>query len=101
MIEKVALHNDFSDCKTTVQFQLQMQIQAMKAENEAFRALMAVIPQNIKDEVIKLYVQGTEAASDEAYFRRAQRATLDEKQYREAQNIAHEAWKKMMKVETK
>ena len=86
----------FSDISTPMPFALEAQIQAMKTEHEAFHALMALIPNNIKDEVITLWVRGTDASADEAFYRRAQRAELTESQYRDAQDIAHKAWQEMV-----
>ena len=93
MSQKVAENNSFSDCVTTMNFQLQHQIESMKVEHQTFHNLMKIVPKEIKDEVIALWVRGTEAAADEAYFRRSLRAELSEEEYRKAQDVAHEAWK--------
>lgn len=79
-------------------WRLSQQIQATKAEHEAFHALMDLVPDTIRDEVIKLWVKGTESASAEAYNRRLLLSELNESDYREAQDIAHEAWKKLAGV---
>ena len=93
MSQKVAENNSYSDCVTNMDFQLQHQIESMKAENRSFHNLMKIVPKEIKDEVIALWVKGTEAAADEAYFRRTLKAELSQEEYRKAQNVAHEAWK--------
>ena len=98
MSEKTVLDNDFSSCITVDDYQIQFQIAAMKAEHEAFHALMALLPKEVKDEAIALWVKGTESASSEAYHRKGLRERLSESDYRKSQDLVHEAWKKMMKV---
>lgn len=73
-------------------WRLRQQIAGDKSEREAFHALMQIIPADLKDEVIKLWVQGTEGASSEAYNRRLLASRLSEKDYTESQKIAHENW---------
>ena len=79
-------------------WRLSQQIQATKAEHEAFHALMDLVPAEIRDEVIKLWVKGTESASAEAYNRRLLKSELNESDYEETQKIAHEEWKKLVGV---
>jgi len=98
---KSAKDASFSDSASIVDFKLELQIEAMKAEHKAFHELMALLPKEIKDEAIALWVRGTSSASDEAYFRRAQKAELSEFEYNKNQDIAHEAWKAMIKEQAK
>ena len=83
---------------TPATWRMSQQIKAQKEEHEAFHALMNLIPQASKDEAIRLWVKGTENASTEAYNRRLLMSELNEADFREAQDIVHEAWKKLMKV---
>lgn len=75
-------------------------IRAQKEEHEAFHAMMKLIPQGVRDEAIALWVKGTENASTEAYNRRLLMSELSEAEYKETQNIAHEAWKKLIGVKS-
>ena len=73
-------------------WRLRQQIAGDKAEREAFHVLMQMITADIKDEVIRLWVQGTEGASAEAYNRRLLADRLSEADYAQSQEIAHEMW---------
>lgn len=79
-------------------WRLRQQIAGDKAEREAFHALMKLIPPALQDEAIKLWVKGTEGASQEAYNRRLLRSELSEQDYNVAQNIAHEIWKESLSL---
>jgi hypothetical protein len=83
---------------TPTTWRLSQQIQATKTEHEAFHDLMQIIPADIRNEVIRLWVKGTESASAESYNRRLLMSELSELDYNETQNIAHEAWKELLKI---
>jgi hypothetical protein len=79
-------------------WRLGQQIRAQREEHETFHDLMQIVPKEIKDEVIALWVRGTQASADEAYNRRLLMSELEEADYRQTQDIAHEAWKNLMGV---
>jgi hypothetical protein len=79
-------------------WRLGQQIRAQKEEHQTFHDLMQIVPKEIKDEVIALWVRGTQASADEAYNRRLLMSELEEADYRQTQDIAHEAWKNLMGV---
>jgi hypothetical protein len=83
---------------TPTTWRLSQQIQAQKIEHESFHDLMQIIPADIRNEVIRLWVKGTESASAEAYNRRLLLSELSELDYNETQHIAHEAWKELLKI---
>lgn len=84
---------------TATTWRLEQQIRAQREEHESFHDLMQIIPANLKNEVIALWVRGTQASADEAYNRRLLMSELEEKDYRQTQDIAHEAWKKLLKID--
>jgi hypothetical protein len=81
---------------TPTTWRLSQQIEGDKAEREAFHALMKLIPPALQDEAIRLWVKGTDGASQEAYNRRLLASELNESDYRETQDIAHEIWKETL-----
>jgi hypothetical protein len=83
---------------TPTTWRMSQQIQAQKVEHQAFHDLMQIVPKEIKDEVIALWVKGTESASNESYNRRLLMSELEEADYRQTQDIVHEAWKKLLKI---
>jgi hypothetical protein len=81
---------------TPITWRLSQQIAGDKAEREAFHAIMELIPPALKDEAIRLWVKGTEGASQEAYNRRLLMSDLSDGDYRDTQDIAHEIWKESL-----
>ena len=81
---------------TPATWRMTQQQRAQQEEHEAFHALMDLIPAQIREEVIKLWVKGTESASAEAYNRRWLKSELNESDYEETQKIAHERWTEMI-----
>ena len=79
-------------------WRMSQQIRAQREEHETFHDLMQIVPKEIKDEVIALWVRGTQASADEAYNRRLLMSELEEADYRQTQDIAHEAWKGLLGV---
>ena len=77
-------------------YRVNQQIEGQKAEHEAMIEIIKLVPQSLKDEAIKLWVKGTNAASQEAYNRRVMMSDLDEQDFKETQEIVHNAWRKMM-----
>jgi hypothetical protein len=83
---------------TPTTWRMSQQIRAQKDEHESFHDLMQIIPAELRNEVIALWVRGTQASADEAYNRRLLKSELSELDFNETQNIAHEAWKKLLKI---
>jgi hypothetical protein len=78
---------------TPITWRLSQQIEGDKAEREAFHAMMKLIAPALQDEAIRLWVKGTNGASQEAYNRRLLMSDLSDGDYRDTQAIAHEIWK--------
>ena len=91
-------HANKTGNNTANTWRLRQQIAGDEAEREAFHAMMKLIPPALQDEAIKLWVKGTEGASQEAYNRRLLMSELSEAEYRESQEIAHEAWKEAIRL---
>ena len=85
-------HAEQTGNDTANTWRLRQQIAGDKSEREAFHVLMQIIPAEIKDEVIGLWVKGTEGASAEAYNRRLLADRLSESDYEESQKIFHAKW---------
>ena len=85
---------------TPTTWRLSQQIKAQKEEHEAFHAMMELIPPALKDEAIALWVKGTAGASTEAYNRRLLMSELSESEYKETQEIAHQAWRQLVGVKS-
>jgi hypothetical protein len=83
---------------TPTTWRLSQQIAGDKAEREAFHAMMKLIPPALQDEAIKLWVKGTDGASQEAYNRRLLMSELSDADYRETQDIVHEIWKESLSL---
>jgi hypothetical protein len=83
---------------TPTTWRLSQQVAGDKEEREAFHAMMKLIPQALQDEAIRLWVKGTEGASQEAYNRRLLMSELSETDYNATQEIAHEIWKETLLV---
>jgi hypothetical protein len=81
---------------TPITWRLSQQVAGDKAEREAFHAMMKLIPPALQDEAIKLWVKGTDGASQEAYNRRLLMSELSDADYRETQDIAHQIWKETL-----
>lgn len=86
------------DFGTPTTWRLGQQIRAQREEHESFHDLMEIIPADLRNQVIALWVRGTQASADEAYNRRLLKSELSELDYNETQNIAHEEWKKLVGV---
>lgn len=83
---------------TPTTWRISQQIRAQKAEHEAFHAILDLIPNSLREEAIKLWVKGTDAASDEAYNRRLMMSELSDSDYEEARGIVFEAKKKLLGI---
>lgn len=83
---------------TATTWRLEQQIAGNKAESEAFHAMMKLIPPALQDEAIRLWVKGTNGASQEAYNRRLLMSDLSDNDYRDTQAIAHEIWKESLSL---
>ena len=86
------------DFGTPTTWRLGQQIRAQREEHEAFHDLMQIIPADLRNQVIALWVRGTQASADEAYNRRLLKSELSELDYNETQNIAHEKWLELVGV---
>lgn len=78
------------------QWRTEQQINAQKEEHEAFQAIVKLVPRDLQDEAIKLWVKGTEASANEAYNRRLMMSELSEQDYKATQEIVFNAWKGLM-----
>lgn len=81
---------------TATKFRLDQLIKGQAAEHEAFHSLMKIIPKHLEDEIVALWVKGTNAAADEAYNRRLMMSELSEAEYSEVLGLAHNAWRELM-----
>jgi hypothetical protein len=80
----------------STQWRTQQQVNAQKEEHEAFQSIVKLIPKELQEEAIKLWVKGTEAAANEAYNRRLMMSELEEKEFNKTQEIVHNAWRELM-----
>ena len=76
---------------------IEQQIEAQAKEEKAFHSLLELlrdkgIDSATRDEVIKLWVEGTEGAGNESRARAILQARLSESEYRESQEAVHQAW---------
>ncbi len=83
---------------TSDTYRIKAQIRAQKEEHEAFHAILDLIPNSLREEAIRLWVKGTDAASDEAYNRRLMMSELSDSDYEEARGIVFEAKKKLLGI---
>jgi hypothetical protein len=76
---------------------INQQIEAQAKEGKAFHTLMNLlrdkgIDTETRDEVIKIWVDGTEGAGTESRSRALLQKDLSESEYRESQERVHQAW---------
>ena len=76
---------------------INQQIEAQAKEGKAFHTLMNLlrdkgIDTETRDEVIKIWVDGTEGAGNESRARAILQARLSETEYKESQEAVHQAW---------
>lgn len=78
------------------EWRTEQQIKAQKEEHDAFQAIVKLVPRDLQDEAIKLWVKGTEASANEAYNRRLMMSELSEQDFNATQEIVHNAWRELM-----
>jgi hypothetical protein len=78
------------------EWRTQQQITAQQEEHEAFQAIVKLVPRDLQDEAIKLWVKGTEASANEAYNRRLMMSELNDQDFKATQEIVHNAWRELM-----
>jgi hypothetical protein len=76
---------------------INQQIEAQAKEGKAFHTLMNLlrdkgIDTETRDEVIKIWVNGTEGAGTESRSRALLQQDLSESEYRKSQERVHQAW---------
>jgi ribosome recycling factor len=78
------------------EWRTEQQIKAQQEEHEAFQAIVKLVPRDLQDEAIKLWVKGTEASANEAYNRRLMMSELNDQDFKATQEIVHNAWRELM-----